>query len=140
MHNTLHKYNFNSRNKESATMQYTLALLLVAIVASVSAFSLNSRITSHSVMRLNSGRARSSLLMAEDSEPEFKPEDPKLFDMNRITRLGRSRDQVKNAKNRKLIQYYSELFRNIHTSRFKLNRVGWQIKHLVNRAKDGCCG
>ena len=27
-------------------------------------------------------------------EPEFKPEDPKLFDMNRIVRLGRSRDQV----------------------------------------------
>eukprot|EP00596_Hydrurales_sp_CCMP1899_P001581 CAMPEP_0119041506 /NCGR_PEP_ID=MMETSP1177-20130426/12501_1 /TAXON_ID=2985 /ORGANISM="Ochromonas sp, Strain CCMP1899" /LENGTH=103 /DNA_ID=CAMNT_0007007607 /DNA_START=203 /DNA_END=514 /DNA_ORIENTATION=+ len=26
-------------------------------------------------------------------EPEFQPEDPKLFDMNRITRLGRSRDQ-----------------------------------------------
>jgi hypothetical protein len=45
-------------------------------------------------MRVSSGRARSSLLMADDSEPEFKPEDPKLFDMNRITRLGRSRDQV----------------------------------------------
>jgi hypothetical protein len=75
-------------------MQYSLALLLVAIIASVSAFSLNSRITSHSIMRVSSGRARSSLLMADDSEPEFKPEDPKLFDMNRITRLGRSRDQV----------------------------------------------
>lgn len=41
--------------------------------------------------------------MADDSEedakfePEFKPEDPKLFDMNRIVRLGRSRDQVKSV-------------------------------------------
>lgn len=35
--------------------------------------------------------------MAEEGdkfEPEFQPEDPKLFDMNRIVRLGRSRDQV----------------------------------------------
>ena len=31
-------------------------------------------------------------------EPEFKPEDPKLFDMNRIVRLGRSRDQVNYSK------------------------------------------
>ena len=90
-------------------MQYSLAFLLVAIVASVSSFSLNSRITSHSVMRLNSGRARSSLLMADDSEPEFKPEDPKLFDMNRITRLGRSRDQVTHAKRRKLKKTTSKL-------------------------------
>jgi hypothetical protein len=49
-------------------------------------------------------RGQSLLFMADNEneekvetkfEPEFQPEDPKLFDMNRITRLGRSRDQVR---------------------------------------------
>lgn len=75
-------------------MQYSLALLIVALLASASAFTVNSRL---SVARLSNSRARSSrsiLAAAEDAEPEFQPEDPKLFDMNRIVRLGRSRDQV----------------------------------------------
>lgn len=80
----------------SKKMQYSVALLIVALLASVSAFTVNSKL---SIAKVNSLRVRSSrfiLAAAEDSEPEFQPEDPKLFDMNRIVRLGRSRDQVHN--------------------------------------------
>lgn len=48
--------------------------------------------------RIQGVNSRSALSMSDEEdakfEPEFKPEDPKLFDMNRIVRLGRSRDQV----------------------------------------------
>jgi hypothetical protein len=80
-------------------MQYSIALIVVAVLASVSAFTVNSKL---SVAKVNSLRVRSSrfiLAAAEDSEPEFQPEDPKLFDMNRIVRLGRSRDQVRTSPN-----------------------------------------
>ena len=73
------------------------ALLLVALVASVASFKLNSRLNVPSLNQIASLRSLSSLSMAEEGdkfEPEFQPEDPKLFDMNRIVRLGRSRDQV----------------------------------------------
>jgi hypothetical protein len=83
-------------NLQKEKMQYSIALLIVALLASVSAFTVNSKL---SVAKVNSLRVRSSrfiLAAADDSEPEFQPEDPKLFDMNRIVRLGRSRDQVHN--------------------------------------------
>jgi hypothetical protein len=83
-------------NLQKEKMQYSIALLIVALLASVSAFTVNSKL---SVAKVNSLRVRSSRLIlaaADDSEPEFQPEDPKLFDMNRIVRLGRSRDQVHN--------------------------------------------
>lgn len=73
------------------------ALLLLAFIATVNAFTFNSKLNVPCLNR--SVRDRSLLYMAENEEeakfePEFQPEDPKLFDMNRITRLGRSRDQV----------------------------------------------
>lgn len=74
-----------------------LALLVLAIIASVCAFSFNSRLTVHCISRVNTINHKSMLFMADEEEkfePEFQPEDPKLFDMNRIVRLGRSRDQV----------------------------------------------
>jgi hypothetical protein len=75
-------------------MQSSIALVLLAILASSSAFSLNARVNVPTMSRVSSSSSsRSALFMAEE-EPEFQPEDPKLFDMNRITRLGRSRDQV----------------------------------------------
>ena len=77
-------------------MQSSIALFLIAILATVSAFTLTSRINVPTLNRMSVRSSRSALSMADDdnSEPEFKPEDPKLFDMNRIVRLGRSRDQV----------------------------------------------
>ena len=75
-------------------MQSTIALFLIAILATVSAFTLTSRINVPTLNRISAKSSRSALSMADDVEPEFKPEDPKLFDMNRIVRLGRSRDQV----------------------------------------------
>jgi hypothetical protein len=77
-------------------MQSSIALVLLAILATSSAFSLNARLNVPTMSRVSSSSSsRSALFMAEaEPEPEFQPEDPKLFDMNRITRLGRSRDQV----------------------------------------------
>lgn len=76
-------------------MQSTIALVLLAILASSSAFSMSAKVTVPTMSRVSSSSSsRSALFMAEDNEPEFQPDDPKLFDMNRITRLGRSRDQV----------------------------------------------
>jgi hypothetical protein len=76
------------------------AILFLAVIASVTAFTFNSKLNVPCLSR--SVRSRSLLFMSENEEkeetkfePEFKPEDPKLFDMNRITRLGRSRDQVR---------------------------------------------
>ena len=80
-------------------MQYSIALLLVALLATVSAFTLTARVNVPTLNRISARSSRSALCMAADDdkfEPEFKPEDPKLFDMNRIVRLGRSRDQVTN--------------------------------------------
>jgi hypothetical protein len=77
-------------------MQF-IALLVIAFIATVSAFSFNSRLNVPTLNRSNA-IPKSVFFMADEPEdkfePEFKPEDPKLFDMNRIVRLGRSRDQV----------------------------------------------
>jgi hypothetical protein len=78
------------------------AILLLALIASVNAFTFKSKLNVPCLNR--SMRGQSLLFMADNEneekvetkfEPEFQPEDPKLFDMNRITRLGRSRDQVR---------------------------------------------
>jgi hypothetical protein len=76
-------------------MQSFAALLLV-FLASAAAFSFNSRLNVPCLNRVQGMSSRSQLSMSDDDkfEPEFQPEDPKLFDMNRIVRLGRSRDQV----------------------------------------------
>ena len=77
-----------------------IGFLLLAFFASVTAFSFNSRLSAVPCLsRVTNMKSRSVMMMSDDSdddkiEPEFKPEDPKLFDMNRIVRLGRSRDQV----------------------------------------------
>ena len=79
----------------------SFALVLLALIASVSAFSFNSRLQVPCLNRIQGMNSRSVLSMSDEDvedakfEPEFKPEDPKLFDMNRIVRLGRSRDQVR---------------------------------------------
>lgn len=77
-----------------------IGFLFLAFIASVTAFSFNSRLSAVPCLnRVTNMKSRSVMMMSDDSdddkfEPEFKPEDPKLFDMNRIVRLGRSRDQV----------------------------------------------
>ena len=77
-----------------------IGFLLLAFIASVTAFSFNSRLSALPCLnRVAHMKSYSVMMMSDDSdddkfEPEFKPEDPKLFDMNRIVRLGRSRDQV----------------------------------------------
>ena len=78
-----------------------IGFLLLAFIASVTAFSFNSRLSALPCLnRVANMKFKSVMMMADESdddkfEPEFKPEDPKLFDMNRIVRLGRSRDQVR---------------------------------------------
>ena len=72
-------------------------------------------------------------------EPEFKPEDPKLFDMNRIVRLGRSRDQVNSFVQSLESQVSSYTWQLEHIFLLcKCVLAGWQIEYLVYRAKDGC--
>jgi hypothetical protein len=73
-------------------MQFFLVVVL-SFVGSISAFSTRGFVTRSPVQSF-------ALRMSEEnspvdsSEPEFIPQDPKLFDMNKRVRLGRSRDQV----------------------------------------------
>lgn len=63
-----------------------VVIMIMMMSANVYAFQTN---------RIISKKLSSSLKLAEESsEPEFEPDaDNNLFDMNRIVRLGRSRDQ-----------------------------------------------
>jgi hypothetical protein len=83
--------------KQERINMSSISFVLLAFLAATSAFSLNSRPNAYlSTIKSTNAPWSQFLLQAEkdDFEPEFKPEDPKVFDMNRLVRLGRSRDQV----------------------------------------------
>ena len=72
-------------------MQALFAFLLLALLASAAAFSVTSRLPSKRV------RSLSKLSMADEKAEKEDGEDENSlsFNMNRIVRLGRSRDQVR---------------------------------------------
>ena len=72
-------------------MQSLFAFLLLALLASATAFSVTTRLSGQRI------RCLSKLAMSEDEAPqkeEAEDENSLSFNMNRIVRLGRSRDQV----------------------------------------------
>ena len=73
-------------------MQSVVAFLLLACLASVVAFAPVARIAR--VQRFN------KLAMADEEEPAPSNTDALNFDMNRMVRLGRSRDQVRDELHR----------------------------------------
>ena len=69
---------------------FVLALALLACVASFSVKGFRAPVRSMKLQMSEEPVAPEQ----EGPDPNFQPQDPKLFDMNRRVRLGRSRDQV----------------------------------------------